>query len=217
MTEAEWQACSNPWVLLQHVRTADTDRKLRLFVCACCERSLLYSLLPDVRAGVAVAKQLADGGVNEADLIGARQTIVDLAEEGDPNWTFGLEAVAGALAPHPLQSGNAAIIADQIIQSLGEEGNEFAQNLERVAQCRLVREIFGYPGRALTMQQRWQSANVVALAQAIYDEDDFGRLPILADALEDAGCTDVDMLNHCRQPGEHVRGCWVVDWVLGKQ
>ena len=64
---------------------------------------------------------------------------------------------------------------------------------------------------------RWRTSNVTALAQAIYDDRAFDRLPILADALEDAGCTDADILNHCRQPGEHVRGCWVVDLVLGKE
>jgi hypothetical protein len=57
---------------------------------------------------------------------------------------------------------------------------------------------------------------VVKLAQAIYDERAFNRLPILADALEEAGCTTAEILNHCRQPGEHVRGCWVVNAILGK-
>ena len=58
---------------------------------------------------------------------------------------------------------------------------------------------------------------MVKFAQAIYDDRDFDRLPILADALEEAGCTNADILAHCRQPGEHVRGCWVVDLLLGKE
>src|SRR5262249_39651185 len=58
----------------------------------------------------------------------------------------------------------------------------------------------------------WLTSNVVALAQAIFDEKAYDRLPILADALEDAGCDQADILNHCRQPGEHVRGCWVWIW-----
>jgi hypothetical protein len=62
----------------------------------------------------------------------------------------------------------------------------------------------------------WNDRCVGKLAQAIYDEQAFDRLPILADALEEAGCTDADILNHCRSGGEHVRGCWVVDLVLGK-
>lgn len=62
----------------------------------------------------------------------------------------------------------------------------------------------------------WCDKTVPKLAQAIYDECAFDRLPILADALEEAGCTDADILDHCRQAGEHVRGCWIVDLILGK-
>jgi hypothetical protein len=57
---------------------------------------------------------------------------------------------------------------------------------------------------------------VLGVARAIYDERAFERMPILADALEDTGCDNADILEHCRQPGEHVRGCWVVDFILGK-
>jgi len=58
---------------------------------------------------------------------------------------------------------------------------------------------------------------VVKLAESIYDERAFDRMPILADALEEAGCANADILAHCRQPGEHVRGCWAVDLILGKE
>jgi hypothetical protein len=62
----------------------------------------------------------------------------------------------------------------------------------------------------------WSHGTIPAIARRIYDERAFHDLPILADALEDAGCTDADILTHCRQPGEHVRGCWVVDLILGQ-
>ncbi len=62
----------------------------------------------------------------------------------------------------------------------------------------------------------WNDATVRNIAKAIYDEQAFDRMPILADALEDAGCDNADILRHCREPGEHVRGCWVVDLLLGK-
>jgi hypothetical protein len=64
---------------------------------------------------------------------------------------------------------------------------------------------------------RFVRSTVVSLAQPIYDELAFDRLPILADALEDAGSTNADILNHCRQPGEHVRGCWALDLILGRK
>jgi hypothetical protein len=91
-----------------------------------------------------------------------------------------------------------------------------AHTIENQAQACLVRDILGNPFRPVRVDPVWQTGTVVSLAQAIYDERAFDRLPILADALEDAGCTNADILNHCRQPGEHVRGCWVVDLLLGK-
>jgi hypothetical protein len=83
--------------------------------------------------------------------------------------------------------------------------------------CALIRDIFGNPFRPVTFGPAWRTATVASLAQASYDERAFDRLPILADALEDAGCTNADILGHCRGGGEHVRGCWVVDLVLGKE
>jgi hypothetical protein len=83
----------------------------------------------------------------------------------------------------------------------------------------LVREVAGNPFRPARIDPAWLSWNgetVVHIARSIYDERAFGRLPILADALEDAGCDDTDILNHCRGDGPHVRGCWVVDLLLGK-
>ncbi len=62
----------------------------------------------------------------------------------------------------------------------------------------------------------WNGGTVQKVAQSIYDERAFDRMPILADALEEAGCTNQDILGHCRQPREHVRGCWVVDLLLGE-
>jgi hypothetical protein len=87
-------------------------------------------------------------------------------------------------------------------------------------QCILLRDIFDSlhfkPGAIDPHWFAWNGGIVRKLAQAIYDEHRFGDLPILADALEEAGCTDEAILSHCRQPGEHVRGCWVVDALLGK-
>jgi hypothetical protein len=75
----------------------------------------------------------------------------------------------------------------------------------------------GNPFRPVTLDRSWQTTTTMALAQAIYDERAFERLPVLADALEESGCTDAEILNHCRIPGVHVRGCWVVDLVLEKE
>ena len=87
-------------------------------------------------------------------------------------------------------------------------------------QVQLLRDVFGNPFRAININPSlvaWNGGTVVKLAQAIYDDRAFDRLPILADALEDAGCDNADILAHCRGPGPHVRGCWVVDLILGKE
>src|SRR5262249_8908331 len=88
---------------------------------------------------------------------------------------------------------------------------------EEAIQTQLLHCIFGNPFRPVTLDPFWLTSNVVALAQAIYDERAFERMPILGDALEDAGCDDDDLLAHCRGAGPHVRGCWVVDLLLGKE
>ena len=87
---------------------------------------------------------------------------------------------------------------------------------ETPAHCDLIRDIFGNPFRPVVADPAWLTPTVQSIASAIYADRAFDRLPILADALEEAGCTDADVLLHCRIPGEHVRGCWVVDLVLGK-
>jgi hypothetical protein len=81
----------------------------------------------------------------------------------------------------------------------------------------LLHDIFGNPFRPVTFSPAWRTYNALALAQQMYDSRDFSVVPILADALQDAGCDNEDILNHCRDAGAaHVRGCWVVDLVLGK-
>ncbi|AWM41892.1 hypothetical protein GobsT_69870 [Gemmata obscuriglobus] len=81
----------------------------------------------------------------------------------------------------------------------------------------LVRDIVGNPFRPVTFAPSWRSDTALSLAQGMYESRDFSATPILADALQDAGCDNDDVLNHCRGPGPHVRGCWVVDLVLGKE
>ena len=88
---------------------------------------------------------------------------------------------------------------------------------ETAIQSALLRCIFGNPFRPISLAPQWRTSTVLALACGIYDERAFDRLPILADALQDAGCENADILDHCRGPGPHARGCWVVDLVLGKQ
>jgi hypothetical protein len=88
---------------------------------------------------------------------------------------------------------------------------------EKVIQRELIRDIFGNPFHLFQFDPRWRTSNVIDLARTIYEERTFERLPILADALMDACCAEEQILSHCRSEGPHVRGCWVVDLVLGKE
>jgi hypothetical protein len=114
---------------------------------------------------------------------------------------------------------NAACAAGHALTSQSASENEVAAayNAESAAQTALVRDLFGSPFRPAPFPEPswlgWNDGTPVKMAQAIYDDRAFDRLLVLADALEEAGCPDPDMLAHCRQPGEHVRGCWVVDLV----
>jgi hypothetical protein len=85
-------------------------------------------------------------------------------------------------------------------------------------QTKLVRDIFGNPFRPVAFAPAWRTDTVLALAKQMYASREFGAMPILADALQDAGCDNPDVLDHCRDTAAtHVRGCWVVDLVLGKE
>ncbi len=82
--------------------------------------------------------------------------------------------------------------------------------------CDVIRDIFGNPFRPVAFDPDWRTSDAVAISRGMYESRDFAAMPILADALQDAGCENADILDHCRGPGPHVRGCWVVDQVLGK-
>jgi hypothetical protein len=120
-----------------------------------------------------------------------------------------LNVLAGAAALDYVGPGKVSYTADP----------EYQTGLlrEHTAQSQLVREIVGNPFRPVTFSSEWRTDTVLSLARTMYDGRDFSAMPILADALQDAGCEVPDILNHCRSGGVHVRGCWVVDLVLGKE
>ena len=92
-----------------------------------------------------------------------------------------------------------------------------ALNAERDAQVLILRDVFHNPFQPVTLDPAWTTPTVVQLARSLYEERRFEDLPVLADALEEAGCRDAAVLGHCRGPGVHVRGCWVLDLLLGKE
>ena len=130
---------------------------------------------------------------------------------------------AGGAAEHVRNTvANAAVddFDDDLTDALNglEENDAWHRRTEEEssAQCNLLRDIFGNPFRPVTFSPEWRTGTALTLAQQMYDSRDFSAMPILADALQDAGCASADILDHCRQPGVHVRGCWVLDLALEK-
>lgn len=243
MSKKEWlDSNRTPELLLQNLRLDGITtgkkgkRKRRLFACTCCRRA--WHLLPEgiFRDTIQLVECVAEGCNQPIELKAVHEHLRQLRiGEILPRRPRAPGAVAAFEAVRSLVRGEEGKAATLISYALAEEkfwsDHSGALNLqsakvfnalkeaESSKQALLLRDIFGNPYRTISVATRclsWNDRIVPRLAQAIYDEHAFDRLPILADALEEAGCTDADILNHCRQPGEHVRGCWVVDLLLGK-
>jgi hypothetical protein len=252
MTEAEWFGCNDPLPMLEVLRAAASDRKLRLFACACCRRVWHVVQYHASRRAVDVAERWADGAATAAELAAALQEATEAmgqaAEDYDHAVLAGIDYVKGG--PDPGDWEDHAAAAEQLARAIPgmfrdppagaaaevaraaaaaqatwevglfeQERRSQAERAQRGAEAALIREVFGNPFRPGQVDRAWLAWNagtVVKLAHAIYDGPRFGDMPVLADALEEAGCTDADLLGHCRAGGEHVRGCWAVDLLLGR-
>jgi hypothetical protein len=210
MTETGWLGYSEPKPMLEFLSRTGvaTLRKQRLFAVACCRR--IWHLLKDERsrAAVEVAERLADGLASDED----RHIAFVSADEATENMRG-----EGAAWYHAACAAEDLVYAERMGLFDSWYDASLAGESEEPAQADLVRDIFGNPFRPVVFDPRWRTETAVALAAGIDAERAFDRLPILADALEDAGCDHADILHHCRGPGPHVRGCWVVELVLGKE
>jgi hypothetical protein len=215
MTEEEWLASTDLSALIGYLRRRFSNRKARLFAVACCR--LVSYLWADENSepGIEVAGRFADGLASSEErggawgLIGVSPSFE--VRKRDASWWAdeAAETAVGGFYPRSFYKC-AAIASREVLEACGET---------LPMQLRLFRCIVGNPFRPVSVQKVWRTWNggtAVKIARAIYDERAFDLLTVLADALEDAGCNDADILRHCREPGEHVRGCWVVDLLLGK-
>lgn len=232
MTEAEWNACTDPQPMLEFLRATSSHRRLRLFGVACCWR--VWHLLGDARSrsAIEIAEKYADSRAEASELQGAFSEAHGAYTESDDATVTGFATqVAAHIVEESAWSGAAsACEAAAHVRAYEMESPGVSPvasgvrtdllQVETARQSILLRDIFGpLPFRPVTLDPSWlawSNGTVPNLAQAIYDERAFDRLPILADALEDAGCHNADVLGHCRGPRPHVRGCWVVDLLLKK-
>jgi hypothetical protein len=210
MTEAEWLSLADPAPALEYVSSMASDRKLRLWACACVRR--IEPLIPHElgHKALEVVERYVDGLADERAVLSVADAFYPC---GLYNATYDHPATRAAHCPlYREMVGQAATY----VLRCRKQGERAA---ERAVQAALLRDVCGNPFRPAAMDtscRAWCGGTVVQLARAIYEERAFERLPILADALEDAGCTAADVLNHCRGGGEHARGCWVVDLLVDR-
>jgi hypothetical protein len=206
MTEQEWLESTDPQSILDFLHGKASDRKLRLAACGCARQIL---------------KMRKDG--YGSDILSAAERYADRVA-GGPDRLAAAQLVQHTLQRAPLSQTRFG--ASMLDATTAQDAWVALRETLHWAACLVddrrvlfdcLRDVLGNPFSRVTLTPCWGTSNVVGMAEAIYDDRAFDRLPILADALEDAGCDNADILRHCREPGKHVRGCWVVDLVLGKE
>jgi hypothetical protein len=211
MTEAEWLSGEDPLAMLRFLDKG-RDFGLRFLPRSFSERKLRRKL----RSYAAHAYYAVHAGSAHVRDETERQTLLTGVERWvDAPGTESAEvteflAILGGRPSWALWQTSWGL-ADQITV-----GPESTLGIRRRQAC-LLRCLVGNPYRRARINPRWLTSTVVALAEGIYVDRAFDRLPILADALQDAGCDSADILAHCRSDGPHVRGCWVVDLILGTE
>jgi hypothetical protein len=214
MTEHEWLHCTNPAALLMHVRTVGNERKLRLFGCG-CGRSV-WEMFIDQRSreAIEVSERFADGNAAESELDAAISVSSHASDELENNCLSSLPKEELQLAERYWNAAElawkAAVGTFEIFET-AQIALGFSVNVITIIRC-----VFGNPFRPVIFDRRWLTSTVVNLATAIYAERAFDRMPILADALQDAGCDDAEILTHCQGETVHVKGCWALDLFLAK-
>jgi hypothetical protein len=219
MTEAEWLACAdNPRRMLGQLTPPVSFRKLRLLLCGSCRPFGHLLSDPRILRAVEVCERFVDDRRATRGELAEAYAAADAAyrdlERLKPFES--VLAMCAALATSESMTGREM----EVVAATPPGSWEVSYDAWRRTQCDIIRDMFGNPFRPASADPSWLSWNDGALrklARAIYEGYAFDRLPILADALEDAGCENADLLAHCRGPGPHVRGCWVVDLLLGKE
>jgi hypothetical protein len=234
MNEQDWQNCTDPHPMLSFLQGSVSDRKLRLFAVACCRR--IWEQMMDVRSRQAVelAERSADEPVSDEEL----DAVSAEAEEAyEDSLTDDQGVAVGADDPRPDAAAAASYASSPgrlgpehfaVVLEGASLASPVGASQEKAAQVAILRDLFGNPFRPQTPIDAGLLAmtdgTVTKLAEAAYEERSLpsgelanARLAVLADALEEAGCDNADLISHLRSPGPHVRGCFAIDRLLGKE
>lgn len=224
MTEKEWLEHAVPGDMLKFLGDGASRRKLWLFTCNCLEYVWGSLLEKDVPAPLEQAWAAADSPGNlhalaEADPNSEEVVRANITSELQ-EW-FATRAFDAALRPpekRALMTLRMRVEALAVVSAKDKnQDTAIASRMSRSAMATFLRDIFGNPFSPVTLDPSCRSSTVIALAQEMYDSRDFSAMPILADALEDAGLMDETILSHCRETTRHVRGCFVVDLCLCRE
>jgi hypothetical protein len=216
MTGTEWRDATDPATMFLELDQHTSERKLRLFACACC-RHLGPLLSEEDLELLGAAERFADGTISFKELgeIGQRYSHGAIP--------YRPQTSRAALAIGELASSAAWFCARRarafVVDILRQSGLS-SREAEWRRQSALLRCVFDSPYHVPDWDPScltWNGGIVADLATTIYDGRAFDRLPLLADALEDAGCNDRELIGHLRQPEPHCRGCWPLDLLLGKE
>jgi hypothetical protein len=208
--EIEWLTQDSPRFLSAFEQLgAASERKRRLFACHCCR--LVWDRLPDERsrAAVKVAERYAEGEADEPEFVAANAGARAAKTHSRLPW---LAIEASAANPLPADVVRCFLRGHKVLPG---KQRDRARRVVALLRC-----LFGNPFRPATLAPdllRWRDGLLVSVARRMYDNRDFSEMPVLADMLQDAGCDDEQVLAHCRQGGEHARGCFAIDLLLGRE
>jgi len=233
--EQGWLTATDPQVMVQFLVGRTSERKLRLFAVACCRR--IRHLLLDTRAQEALelTERFADRLVGDEERVAARKAAQQAAQSRAvtrtplaPKWERrAASAVYYASARDASEAASNAprLAVEALVRQAGGYTGHDSQAIrgrEQAAQASALRDVVGNPFRPLPAVApawlAWNEGTIWRIARGIDNDRAFDRMPVLADALEDAGCDYEEILAHCRQQGaDHVRGCWVLDGLLARE
>jgi len=242
VTEKKWLASDDIDAMFRRVQQSGlaSRRKRLLFTAACLRRLDPLLLYGGLREGVELLERLADGSATDGEQLAATRAAAEAADAARRDYENLADPYSGsansmaaardaAIAVHAsLQDANPDYSAQYAAHHAANAhalwfhkgGPDWWRAVpnERSVQAALLRDLFGIlPFRPVDLPALRLTSTASGIAAAIDAERAFDRMPILADALEDAGCTNQEILSHCRGPGPHVRGCWLVDLILAKE
>lgn len=221
-----WDESSQISELLSCLQHVSSQRKFRLVLAAAIRRLSALLLDPRSQQAVTLVERLAEGDSNEEELragcLAAYDAYIESRANGfDPALANAAYCLTLLSTQHPALQVAWSIFEDCRDACERNRHLGFDPQQEQQAHSQLLRCVFPGPLPVALSEveiwRRWNEGTIVRLAQTIYENGQYHDLPVLGDALEEAGCAEERILQHCHGKGLHVRGCWVLDWILGKE